>query len=110
MESLPTSDREIETRLFINNEFVPASTGRFIDVINPATEEITARVHEADVADVESSVLAATAAFPSWSALGGFARAAYLYKLADLYEKHLEEFAWLEAQSMGRPVGTYSTS
>ena len=41
------------------------------------------------------------------SDLGGFQRAQYLYRLADLYEKHNGELAKLEAVSMGRPVGTY---
>jgi aldehyde dehydrogenase (NAD+) len=98
----------IETRLFINNEFVAASSGRTFPVINPATEEITAQVHEAQQADVDSAVAAAAAAFPAWSSLSGFDRAKFFYKLADLYEQHLQALAELEAQSMGRPVGTYS--
>ncbi|KAF9886966.1 hypothetical protein FE257_010707 [Aspergillus nanangensis] len=97
----------IETRLFINNEFVPSTTGRTFPVINPATEEVTANVHEAGDEDVNLAVDAADAAFPAWSALSGFERAEYLYRLASLYEEHLPVLAELEARSMGRPVSTY---
>ena len=40
--------------------------------------------------------------------MGGFQRAQYLYRLAELYEKHNGELAKLEAVSMGRPVDTYT--
>jgi len=98
----------IETRLFINNGFVLATSNRTFPVINPASGKVTAHVHEAVEADVELAVEAAEKAFPTWSELGGFQRAAYFYKLADLYEQRNGELAKLEAQSMGRPVGTYS--
>jgi aldehyde dehydrogenase (NAD+) len=66
---------DIETRLFINNEFVPSEGGKKFDVINPATEELTVSVYEAGAADVERAVQAAKRAFPVWSALSGFQRA-----------------------------------
>ncbi|KIW78586.1 hypothetical protein Z517_08424 [Fonsecaea pedrosoi CBS 271.37] len=98
----------IETRLFINNDFVPSQSGKKFDVVNPATEKVTASVSEADGADVDAAVRAAKTAFPAWSALSGFQRAAYFYKLADLVESSNGEFAKLEAVSMGKPVGKYT--
>jgi len=98
----------VETRLFINNEFVEARSGNTFAVINPATEEVFQLVHEADVAEVDLAVNAAEAALPAWSALGGFQRAAYFYRLADLVEQSNDELSLIEASSMGRPVGTYS--
>lgn len=104
---LSNSHGRIETRLFINNEFVNSSDGNTFQVINPATENVTASVQEAKEVDVERAVQAAEAAFPAWSAMGGFQRATYLYKLADLFEKNNDKLAYLEAVSMGRPVSTY---
>lgn len=100
---------EIETRLFINNEFVKAQSGKKFSVTDPTTEEITAWVHEANEADIELAVQAATRALPTWSAVGGFEKAAFLYRLADLYEKHNGALAKLEARCMGKPVSKYST-
>lgn len=100
--------KEIETRLFINGEFVPSKSGKNFDVVNPATEQISASVYEAELDDVNAAVAAAKAAFPPWSERGGFDRASFLYKLADLYETNNDELAKLEAISMGKPVGKYS--
>ncbi|PGH21287.1 hypothetical protein AJ80_03337 [Polytolypa hystricis UAMH7299] len=102
------SPSEIETRLFINNEFVTSIGGRKFDVINPATEEVTASVYEAEIPDVDRAVQAAADAFPAWSALGAFQRAECFYRLAELYEQSNTELARLEAVSMGKPVGKYT--
>ena len=42
-----------EYGLFIGNEFVPARPKRTFEVINPATEEVLARVARASTADVD---------------------------------------------------------
>jgi acyl-CoA reductase-like NAD-dependent aldehyde dehydrogenase len=98
----------IETRLFINGKFVHSNSGKTFAVTNPATEQVVAQVYEAEFADVDVAVDAAEAAFPSWSELGGFERAKFFYRLADLLEQSNSELAALEAISMGRPVGQYS--
>ncbi|KAI8311966.1 Aldehyde dehydrogenase [Colletotrichum sp. SAR11_240] len=94
----------IETRLFINGEFVPSRSGKTFDVYNPATEQKTASVLEADVEDVNDAVAAAKAAFPAWSDLAATERGAFLFKLADSMEKHFAEMSYLDAISMGKPV------
>lgn len=97
----------IETRLFINNEFVPSIEGKKFDVCSPYTEEKVISVYEALPADVDKAVDAAEAAFPAWSDMGAPSRAPFFYKLADLVENAGEELAHLEALSIGRPVSTY---
>jgi aldehyde dehydrogenase (NAD+) len=108
--SAPTSTKEldIETRLFINGEFVPSKSGKTFDIFNPATEKITASPYEAGAEDVDLAVEAAKAAFPAWSDMGGFGRSSFFYKLADLLEKNNTELAKLDAVSMGRPISAYS--
>lgn len=97
-----------EDRLFINGEFVPSIRGKKFDIESPYLERKVASVYEALPEDVDRAVDAATAAFPSWSELGAFQRAGYLYKLADLLEKAGPELSQLEALSIGRPVALYS--
>lgn len=94
----------IETRLFINGEFVNAKSGKTFDVINPATEKLSATVQEAGVDDVDDAVAAAKAAFPAWSELSAGVRGEYLNKLADALERHLKELSYLDAISMGKPA------
>jgi aldehyde dehydrogenase (NAD+) len=99
---------DIETRLFINGEFVPSKLAKRFNVINPATEKVIASPYEATAEDVDIAVNAAKAAFPAWSEMGGFVRANFFYKLADIIEKHHLEFSELEAITMGHPVSKYS--
>jgi acyl-CoA reductase-like NAD-dependent aldehyde dehydrogenase len=40
-------------QLFIDNRWVESATGRTFDDVNPATEEVIARIAEADAADVD---------------------------------------------------------
>ena len=47
---------ELETKLFINNEFVNSQSGKTFPTVNPATEEIICEIQEADAADVNKAV------------------------------------------------------
>ena len=49
---------KLETRLFINNEFVNSSSGKTFATINPATEEVICIVQEASLDDVNRAVRA----------------------------------------------------
>ncbi|KAJ5562500.1 hypothetical protein N7535_003048 [Penicillium sp. DV-2018c] len=98
---------EAETRLFINNEFRPASDSGTFELKSPLTRETVARVPEATVQDTNSAVAAAKAAFPAWSALSPHDRGDYLRKLAELLLEAENELAHLDAISMGRPVSGY---
>lgn len=47
---------KLETRLFINNEFVNSVSGKTFDTVNPATEEVICSVQQALEADVDKAV------------------------------------------------------
>jgi hypothetical protein len=47
---------KIETRLFINGQFVNSVSGRTFKTINPATEEVICEVQEGDARDVDLAV------------------------------------------------------
>ena len=53
---------EFEKQLLINNEWRPSSSGKTMEVVNPATEEIIASVASASAPDVDAAVAAARAA------------------------------------------------
>lgn len=91
--------------LYINGDFVPASSGKKFDVYNPATEDLLAQVSEAEAEDVDKAVKAARRAFEDgdWSRLSTAERSHLIYKLADLMEQNREELAQLEALDNGKP-------
>merc|ERR1719161_363912 len=92
-----------ETRLFINNEFVDAKSGKTFKSINPRTEEVIAEIQEAGQEDIDIAVAAATKAFKTWKNSNGCERRDMLLKLADLVEKHREQLAALESLDNGKP-------
>lgn len=70
--------------LFIDGRWVAPSTGRYLDVVNPATEEVIGRIPAAAEADVNAAVAAAAAAHKrgSWGKLSGAQRAVVLRAVA----------------------------
>ncbi|WP_374606543.1 aldehyde dehydrogenase [Thermomonas sp.] len=89
---------------WIDGTPVPPANGRWLDVFDPATREVAARVADGDASDVDAAVSAAQAAFPAWSALPNSVRARWMERLADAVEARLDEFARIEAEDGGKPL------
>jgi len=93
-----------EFRHHIGGQWVAPQSGETFEVINPASARPIARVAQGSDADVNAAVAAARAALPAWSALGGHARARYLYALARAVQKHARLLAVLETLDNGKPI------
>jgi betaine-aldehyde dehydrogenase len=93
-------------RVLLDGELVEPAAGGRRTLMNPATGAIADVVAECDVQDVERAVAAARRAFEDgrWSAIGPGARAAALFRLADVLEQHLDELAALESRNVGKPI------
>jgi phenylacetaldehyde dehydrogenase len=92
--------------LLIDDQWVSAASGKTFPVYDPATGTVMAQVAEADREDVDRAVKAARRAFDGgpWAKMTGSQRGRLLWKLADLIEQHLEEFAELESIDNGKPL------
>ena len=88
---------------YINGHFVPPSSGDYLDVIEPATGRVHARVAHSDKADVDEAVDAARAAFPAWRSLTTADRSRLLLRLADLIDENVERLAQAETLDAGKP-------
>src|SRR5690606_30080011 len=66
---------------FIDGDWVATSSGSYFPSYHPANREQLAEVADGDAADVDRAVAAAKTAQPGWAALGGHARARYLYAM-----------------------------
>ncbi|KIW50896.1 hypothetical protein PV05_09674 [Exophiala xenobiotica] len=95
----------LPTGLFIDNEFVKATSGQKLTSINPSDESEICSVEAASADDVDKAVKAARAAFndPSWRDLPATDRGALMYKFADLLEANKETLATLETWDNGKP-------
>ena len=93
-------------QMLINGKWVDAASGKTFPSYNPATGDVLAKVAEGDKEDINRAVAAARAAFEtgSWRKLTPSERGRMIWKLADLIEKHAEEFAQLESLDNGKPV------
>jgi betaine-aldehyde dehydrogenase len=92
--------------LYINGEFVAPSASATIDVIDPATTEVIARVPDADATDVDRAVRAARAAFDDgpWKAATAQDRGRALFELARIVRDRAGELAELETRNSGKPI------
>jgi len=103
-----TSFLEEEHQLLIGGRWVPAESGETFTVENPSRENTIARVAKGGAADVNAAVNAARRAFEEgpWRRTNPTERSQLLWKLADLVERHTEEFAQLESLDNGKPLAT----
>ncbi len=92
-------------RIFIDGRFVESASGKTFPVYNPATGDVITHVPEAEAEDVNRAVLAARRAFDEgpWPRILPSERGRLLWRLADLVEKHLDEFAEIESVDNGKP-------
>ncbi len=81
-----------------------ATTTETLDVIEPATGEVMARIPEAGPEDADAAIARAKAAFPAWKAVSPGDRARLLLRIAAAVEAELEELARLEARNAGKPI------
>ena len=93
-------------KMLINGTWRESASGKSFQTYNPATGDVLAEVAEGDRADIYQAVKAARAAFDAgpWRKMTTSERGRLIWKLADLLEQHLDEFAELESLDNGKPV------
>ncbi len=93
-------------KMLINNNWVDAVSGKTFPTYDPSTGEVLAQVAEGDRADIDLAVKAARKAFDNgpWRKMSASERGRLIWKLGDLIEQHLEEFAYLESLDNGKPL------
>ncbi|KAF1851157.1 aldehyde dehydrogenase [Cucurbitaria berberidis CBS 394.84] len=93
-------------QLFINNEYVDATSNETLTITSPHDESLVLDgVQVASAADVDTAVAAARAAFKGeWSKWTAQQRSDAMNRLADLIDKHAPELGRWESKSMGQPT------
>ncbi|MBZ5572436.1 MAG: aldehyde dehydrogenase family protein [Acidobacteriia bacterium] len=93
-------------RLLIDGQWV--ETAKKFDTVNPATGEVLTQIAHASSADLDRAVAAARKAFEDrsgpWRKMSASERGRLIWKLADLLEKNIDEFAELETLDNGKPI------
>ncbi len=101
---MPTDQQQtIYTSLLLGGGLA-AGQGPGEAIVNPSTGAIIGTVPEASAEQVDAAVRAARAAFDGWSRRTPQYRSTVLLRLADMVERHAEEFVRLEAMNCGKPA------
>ena len=101
-----TAKERIETRLFLDGDFVDAAEGGRFATIDPASGETIAEMSAGSGRDVDAAVASAKRAFQSgvWSRMAPRERMEVLYRFADLVAENAEQLSVLETMDMGKPI------
>ena len=90
-------------RLFIGGAWAEAHSGRQLEIVSPDTEQVVARVAEADETDMDRAVTAARKAFDEgpWQWLPPGERVAAMTRLVEALRRREPDLAAVWSQQMG---------
>lgn len=91
-----------DLQMYINGHFTESRSGKWINVLNPSTEEVISRQPEGTVEEVQEAIDAAYAAEKEWKKIPACERAVYLHKMADGIRKHLDKFRDIIVREQGK--------
>jgi len=91
-------------KLLIDGTFVESTSREWRDVVNPATQEVLARVPFATAHEMDAAVASAKAAFAGWRKTPIGARARIFLKYQQLIQGNLKELAALLTAEQGKTL------
>ncbi|WP_421655047.1 CoA-acylating methylmalonate-semialdehyde dehydrogenase [Leptothermofonsia sp. ETS-13] len=89
---------------FINGEWSRSRATEYLNVVNPATAKVLAKVPLSTAEEVDQAAQAAAAAFVNWRRTPAGDRIQYLFKLKTLLEENLEDLAGTITQECGKTL------
>ncbi|EFQ26292.1 methylmalonate-semialdehyde dehydrogenase [Colletotrichum graminicola] len=96
-ESYPNTHEKIakpeDTPYFIDNKFVTSSATDFIDLHDPATNNLVTRVPQMTTEELQAAVDSAEKAFPKWRAMSVLARQQIMFKFVALIRENWDRLA-----------------
>lgn len=93
-----------KVKLLINGEWVESQTAEWHDIVNPATQQVLARVPFATAAEVDAAVSAAQRAFQTWKLTPIGARMRIMLKLQALIREHSKRIAVVLSAEQGKTI------
>src|SRR3979490_1392366 len=107
--NIPAKQAAIEVEIhgnFVDGREIEAGRGEMLDVRNPATGDVIARIPNSTAEDIDRAMKSARAAFEgkAWGGMDTRARARLVNRLADAFEANLAQLYRLETLNNGRPL------
>lgn len=88
--------------MYINGKFVDSRSGKWIDVLNPSTEDVISRQPDGTVEDVQEAIDAAEKAQKEWAKIPACERAVYLRKMAQGIRDNFDKFQEILVREQGK--------
>jgi malonate-semialdehyde dehydrogenase (acetylating)/methylmalonate-semialdehyde dehydrogenase len=88
---------------YIGGEWIE-SEGDIIDVVNPATCKVIAKVPISTKEEINAAIEAAKEAFPEWRRTPPLTRARCLFRLKELMEQRFEELSRIQTMEHGKTI------
>jgi len=103
--SLTPSDTALQTvRLLIDGEWVESQSSEWHDIVNPATQQVLAKVPFATASEVDAAIAAAQRAFQTWKLTPIGARMRIMLKLQALIREHSKRIAAVLSAEQGKTI------
>ncbi len=90
---------------YINGEWRQSSTAEYLDVINPATNDVLGQVPLSPASEMDEAAQAAANALDEWRRTPAADRIQYLFKLKNLLEENYEDIARTITMECGKTIG-----
>src|ERR1700761_7954086 len=94
----------VPDQLFLGGKWVDSTSGRSIDVTDPATGKVLKTIADASEADAKKAMDIAAETQESWAAVPPRERGEILRRTFDLLQERKEDFALLMTMEMGKPL------
>ncbi|GAD24552.1 CoA-acylating methylmalonate-semialdehyde dehydrogenase [Acidovorax sp. MR-S7] len=101
---MSSSSKIPAVKLLINGEFIESMSAQWRNVVNPATQEVLARVPFATPDEIDAAVASAKEAFKTWKKTPIGARARIFLKLQQLIRENMKELAALLTAEQGKTL------
>ncbi|WHS61064.1 CoA-acylating methylmalonate-semialdehyde dehydrogenase [Pseudomonas sp. G2-4] len=103
--SLTPSDTALQTvKLLIDGEWVESQSSEWHDIVNPATQQVLAKVPFATASEVDAAIAAAQRAFQTWKLTPIGARMRIMLKLQALIREHSKRIAVVLSAEQGKTI------
>ncbi len=88
---------------YIGGEWVDSS-GKIVDVVNPATGKVIAKCPISTREEIDAAVRAAQEAFPDWRRTTPLARSRIMFRFKELLEENFEELSRIQTMEHGKTI------
>ena len=83
----------MDTKCFLDNQFVDSKTTEWIDLYDPATNNLVTRVPQSTEEELKAAVDSAAKAFPGWKATSLLARQQVMFRFVALIRENWDRLA-----------------